>query len=208
MDKSSNRGIAKGTAAFSPTCGLGSPARAAGTCTLLQTLQLRQSRREFASRPLPEVLLLEMLWAGYGINRPESGKRTAPSARNQQEMDIYVAREDGLFLYNASAHGLTKLTDADLRADTGKQDYVAGAPVNLVYVSDFERMPEITAEKKLLFSGMCTGSISQNISLFCAANDLATVVRAYFDPELLAQKMNLRPGQHITLAQSIGFPAA
>ncbi len=192
---------------FSPTCGLGAPARAASTRTLMQCLQHRQSRREFASKPLPEDLLLEMLWAGFGINRPESGKRTAASARNQQEMDIYVAQETGLYLYDASGHSLIKLTDADIRADTGKQDYVADAPVNLVYVSDFERMPEINEEKKLLFSGMCTGSICQNISLFCAAGDLATVVRAFFDPELLAGKMNLRPGQHITLAQSIGFPA-
>ena len=102
---------------------------------LMQALRDRASQREFAPDPLPPQVLSNLLWAAWGINRPESGKRTAPSAMNRQEMDVYVATADGLYLYEAKEQRLKPVTKEDLRALTGTQAYVGMAPLNLVYVS-------------------------------------------------------------------------
>lgn len=174
--------------------------------TLKEALEKRGSSRSYSPKDLPEPLLMDMLWAGFGVNRPDSGKRTAPSAMNWQEIDIFAARKNGLFLYNAQKHALEKVGDEDIRAETGMQGYVADAPVNLIFVADFDKMKKQSKENKILYSAMDTGFISQNIYLFCAVNDLATVVRAYIDHDVLRKKMPLRDEQKITLAQCVGYP--
>ena len=103
---------------------------------LMQALKLRQTSRAFASKPLPLQELSNLLWAADGINRPDSGKRTAPSAMNWQEVDVYVALPDALYLYEAKTHTLTPVVAKDLREATGAQSFVKDAPVNLVYVAD------------------------------------------------------------------------
>lgn len=173
---------------------------------LMQCLKLRQSSREFSPEKLPLQVLSNLLWAAYGINRPESGKRTAPSAVNWQNIDLYVATADGLFLYEAKEHALVQVLDQDLRALTGTQDFVKTAPVNLIYVGDYARIPRGTDEDKRFYSGAHAGFISQNVYLFCASEGLATVVRASINREELAKAMKLRPEQHIMLAQTVGYP--
>ncbi|MBC7364420.1 MAG: SagB/ThcOx family dehydrogenase [Candidatus Aminicenantes bacterium] len=173
---------------------------------LMQCLKLRQSSREFSPEKLPLEVLSNLLWAAYGINRPESGKRTAPSAVNWQNIDLYVATADGLFLYEAKQHALRQVLDHDIRALTGTQDFVKIAPVNLIYVGDYARIPRGTDEDKKFYSAAHTGFISQNVYLFCASEGLATVVRALINREELAKAMKLRPEQHIMLAQSVGYP--
>ena len=147
-----------------------------------------------------------MLWAAFGVNRADAGKRTAPSARNWQEIDIYVATADGLYLYDAKGHMLKRVLAEDIRAMTGRQTYVREAPVNLIYVADFSRISSATDADKAFYSAADTGFISQNVYLYCASEGLATVVRGLIDRPALATAMRLRSDQKVILAQSVGYP--
>ena len=173
---------------------------------LMQVLKERSSSRSFSSEKLSAQVLSNLLWAAFGINRPDTGKRTAPSAVNWQEIDIYVATADGLYLYEAKSQTLKLILSDDIRALTGRQDYVREAPVNLIYVADFSKMGAAPKEDKELYSAADTGFISQNVYLYCASERLATVVRGSIDKQALAKTMKLRPDQKIILAQSVGYP--
>lgn len=173
---------------------------------LMQALKDRSSSRTFSREKLPAQVLSNLLWAAFGVNRPDTGHRTAPSARNWQEIDIYVAMGEGLYLYDAKNHSLKPVIPEDMRAMTGKQDFVKDAPVNLIYVADFSRMGSASKEEKELYSAVDTGFISQNVYLFCTSESLATVVRGSVDRETLAKAMKLRAEQKIILAQTVGYP--
>jgi nitroreductase len=125
---------------------------------------------------------------------------------NWQEMDIYVATADGLFLFDAKAHTLKPVLAEDIRAMTGLQAFVQDAPVNLIYVADFSRMGGVAADQKVFYSAAATGFISQNVYLYCASEGLATVVRGLINRPALEKVMKLRPDQKVTLAQSVGYP--
>lgn len=173
---------------------------------LMQVLKDRRSSREFSNEKLPVQVLSNLLWAAFGVNRPDSGKRTAPSAVNWQEIDIYVAMADGLFLYDAKAHMLKPILKEDIRALAGRQPFVKEAPLNLIYVADFSRTGKATNEEKEFYSAADTGFIAQNVYLYCASEGLSTIVRASIDRSALAKMMGLRPDQKITLSQTIGYP--
>ena len=173
---------------------------------LMQVLRDRSSSRSFSQERLSLQLLSNLLWAAFGINRPDTGKRTAPSAVNRQEIDIYVALPEGLYLYDAKNLELKPILPEDIRTLTGRQDFVRSAPVNLIYVADYSRMDNATREDKDLYSAADTGFISQNVYLFCASEGLATVVRGSIDKLALAKALKLRPDQKIILAQSVGYP--
>lgn len=176
-----------------------------GGMPLMQALKARSSSRSFSDKKLPLQVLSNMLWAAWGINRPD-GKRTAPSAMNLQEIDVYVALEEGLYLYDARANILKPVLAEDIRAATGGQPFVKDAPVNLIYVADHSKMGRLSAKDRDFYSAANTGFISQNVYLFCASEGLVTVVRAYVDKPALAKKMKLRPNQKIILAQTVGYP--
>ena len=174
---------------------------------LMQALKERKSLREFSSQELPLQVVSDMLWAANGINRPESAHhRTAPSAMDMQEIDIYVAKTDGLYLYDAQANMLIPVASGDIRALTGKQPFVKDAPVNLIYVADLSKMGRLSAEGADFYAAADTGFISQNVYLYCASVGLATVVRGSIDKPALAKAMQLRPEQKIILSQTIGYP--
>jgi SagB-type dehydrogenase family enzyme len=172
---------------------------------LMQALNERHSAREFSSDSLPPQVLSNLLWAACGINRA-TGQRTAPSASNKQEIDIYVAMPGGLFLYDAKGHQLQPVLAEDIRAVTGTQDFVKSAAINLIYVADLPKAGRTKTEDIQFYSGANTGFIAQNVYLYCASQGLATVVRAMIDREALAKAMKLRPDQKIALAQSVGYP--
>ncbi|MDE3166878.1 MAG: SagB/ThcOx family dehydrogenase [Acidobacteriota bacterium] len=172
---------------------------------LMQAIRERKSSRAFSPAALPSQVLSNLLWAAFGVNRPD-GHRTAPSAMNRQSIEVYVATQGGLYRYEAGPHRLQGILPEDVRAATGTQDFVRGAAVNLVYVADYARMGNSSAEDKLLYSGVEAGGIAQNVYLYCASEGLATVVRASVDRAALAKVMGLRPEQHIVLAQSVGYP--
>jgi nitroreductase len=176
-----------------------------GGMPLMEALKKRHSSRQFAGRKLPDQVLSNMLWAAFGVNRPD-GRRTAPSAVNWQEIDIYVAMADGLWLFDAGAHDLKLVVQKDVRALTGKQGFVKDAPVNLIFVADYAKMPKRSSQAdKDFYSATDTGYISQNVYLFCASEGLATVVRGMVDRPALAAAMQLREDQRIILAQSVGY---
>ena len=126
--------------------------------------------------------------------------------RNWQEIDIYVATAEGVYLYEAKEHTLRRMLGEDIRPITGTQPYVAPAPVNLVYVADFARMGNAPAAEKPIYAGTDTGFIAQNVYLYCASEGLATVVRASIDKKAFAEKLKLRADQKVTLAQTVGYP--
>ncbi|MFZ2652518.1 MAG: nitroreductase family protein [Burkholderiaceae bacterium] len=174
--------------------------------TLDQALKSRSSSRAFLPDSLPLEILSGLLWAAFGLNR--SGGRTAPSAHNWQEIDIFVVLPEGAYRYEAQGHRLLLVKAEDLRSVTGSQDFVAGTPLNLVYVADFARMPESKPEERSFLAGADAGCIAQNVYLYCAAAGLATVVRGLIDRSRLAAALGLTKTERITLAQSVGYPAA
>jgi len=173
---------------------------------LMQALKARATSRAFDTEKLPDQVLSNLLWAAFGVNRPDSGRRTAPSAQNWQEVDVYVVMANGTYVYDARAHALTPVAPDDLRALTGKQSFAKDAPVTLVFVADYARMGRASQEDKDLYSAADTGYISQNVYLFCASEGLATGVRGSIDRPVLAKALKLRPEQKIMLAQSVGYP--
>jgi nitroreductase len=173
---------------------------------LMQVLKERRSSREFASTALPDQVLSNLLWAAWGVNRPD-GRRTAPSASNRQEIDIYVVRPEGASLWDAKNNTLNPVASGDLRAATGTQPFPATAPVNLVYVADMTKAGRpATDPQQMLNIGADAGFIAENVYLFCASEGLATVVRALVPREALAKALLLRDTQVIVLAQTVGYP--
>ena len=173
---------------------------------LMQALSERRTMREYSSQEVAPQVLSNLLWATFGVNRADKKGRTAPSAHDRQEIDIYVVTAQGAWRYDAFQHQLLPVSNQDLRALTGKQGFVKDAPVNLVYVSDWSKFTNDDDEYKRFYSATDTGFISQNAYLFCASEGLATMVRSYIDKPELAKALQLKPNQHIILAQSVGYP--
>ena len=173
---------------------------------LMHVLKERKSARAFNPKKLPNRVLSNLLWAANGINRPRSEGRTAPSARNQQEIDIYVATAEGLYLYDVRTRQLIPVLKEDVRGRTGQQAYAGEAPVNLIYVADYAKMAKTSAEDRDFYAAAAAGFIGQNVYLYCASEGLATVVRGSIDRNALSGVMKLRPDQKIILAQSVGYP--
>lgn len=181
------------------------PPRTEGGMPLMQALRERRTIRELSPRALPAQVLSDLLWAAAGVNRPASGKRTAPSARDWREIDIYVAIAEGTYRFDPGTHALQSIVAKDIRAQTGTQDFVAEAPLNLIYVGDRDRMGGADAERKDLYVATDTGFIAQNVYLYCASAGLASVVRGSLDRDALASLLGLRASQRIVLAQSVGY---
>ncbi len=173
---------------------------------IMQTLEKRQSIREYADKKLSEQDLSDLLWAANGINRPESGKRTAPSAMNVQEVDVYVCLPDGAYLYDAKANMLKPVVKGDLRPMVaGPQAGIAKAPVCLVLVTDVAKYTK-RGDQVLTMATIDVGIVSQNISLFCAGTGLATVPRAYMEKDKLKEALKIKETQHILLNHPVGYP--
>lgn len=174
---------------------------------LMQALSERKSQREFDTKEVPRQVLSNLLWAAYGVNRPD-GRRTAPSAMNRQTVEVYVVLGEGAYVYDAAHQQLLPVAAGDLRAATATQEFARPAPLDLVYVTDYAKMGSSTEADKALYAGAETGFIGQNVYLFCASEGLATVIRASVDREALAKVLKLRPEQRIVLAQTVGYPKA
>ena len=182
------------------------PPAMASRITLEESLRRRKSTREFMPDALPLATVSTLVWAAFGINRTDSGGRTAPSAHNWQEIDVYVVLAQGVYRYDAHDHRLLLVKAQDLRRLTGTQEFVADAPLNLVYVADFARMTGASPSEREFLAGVAAGCIAQNVYLACAACALGTVVRGLVDRRALAPALGLSPTQRITLAQTIGVP--
>jgi nitroreductase len=182
------------------------PPQTDGGMPLMKALALRATSRSFAPDPLPPQTLSNLLWAAWGINRPGEGKRTAPSARNVQEIDVVVVRVDGAWVYDAAANALKPLAAGDHRALCGVQEFVREAPVTLVLVADRARAKGAKGGVDDSWMWADAGFIGQNVYLFCASEGLATGVRALIDRPALSKALGLGEGKEILLAQSVGYP--
>ena len=160
---------------------------------LMQAIAERKTAREFADTPVSAKDLSNILWAAYGFNRP--GKRTIPTARNEQGMDIYVLTAEGAFLYNAKDNVLEQVVKKDLRDLLVPQDFARKAPLTLLFV-----------EKQHKYAGMHAGSAYQNVGLYCASAGLNNVVRGMYDADGLAKALNLGD-REVIVTQTIGYPA-
>jgi nitroreductase len=177
-----------------------------GGMPLAQAAWARRSIREFADKPVPLDVLSNLLWTACGVNRPATGDRTMPSWRHAMDAEILVAAADGAWSYDAKAHRLTQVLADDVRAETGVQDFVAAAPIDLVYVSDGARLQGAVGDEGRLWAFADVGFIGQNVYLFCASEGLATVFRASVNRERLAQMLQLPPTKFVTCAQTVGYP--
>jgi SagB-type dehydrogenase family enzyme len=174
--------------------------------TVMQALLERKSTREFSARELDLQDVSDLLWAANGVNRAESGKRTAPSALNRQDIDVYVIMGKGAYLYNAQKHCLVLIADGDFRAlVAGGQDFVKQAPLSLVLVSETQKMGDLSDSRTLQMCAVDAGIVSQNISIFCASVNLATVARASMDAKRLSEVLKLTATQIPLMNHPIGY---
>ena len=164
----------------------------------MEALAARQTGRDYADKDLDRQTLSNLLWAVYGFNRPD--RRTVPSSRNSQEYSVYVFLASGTYLYDAKTDALKLILAKDLRAMTGKQDFVGKAPLNLVFGYDKTLMDSPK------YAYVDCGYLSQNVYLFCASYGLATVARGFFDPDALAKELSLPANIELVLAQTVGYP--
>lgn len=176
---------------------------------LRDALTARRSVRRFSDRrfSLEDAgdlqLLSDLLWAAWGFISPK--RRSAPSSHNRQETDLYVMLPEGAFVYDAVACRLDPVAEADLRAASGSQDYVGTAAAEIAFVARTSKVTGKTPRGLVETIYADTGFISQNIYLFCASEDLGTVVRAMVPKDTLAQALGLAPDQEITLVQTVGW---
>lgn len=176
-----------------------------GKKPVLDILAKRQSLRAYDAKPLSNEVLSELFWSAWGMNR-EDGKRTAPSAMNLQEFELYAVFADGAYLYDAKEHSLKLVVKQDLRALAGGQPFVKDAPLNVIFVADSSKFTRGSEDDKKILMGMDAAFISENIYFYCAAEGLATVVRYGVDREGMVKALNLKPEQKVMLAQSVGYP--
>jgi len=174
---------------------------------LMGLLARRRSAREFATTSLPLELLSDLLWAAFGINREQTGGRTAPSALNAQEIDVYAALAGGLYIFDAEGQRLHRVAEVDVRRVTGYQDFLDEAPLDLIYVADMAHTRKVPIREQEIYAAASAGAIAQNVNLFCASAGLATVVRGWFDREALARALKLGPHESVLLTQTVGYPA-
>lgn len=181
------------------------PPQKSGGTGLMQALAERRSQREFSPQPLPLPLLSNLLWAAFGVNRSDGG-RTAPSALNAQEVEVFVALPAGAYRYDAAAHELHLVAGTDVRRVTGYQDFVDEAPLDLVYVAHHPRMGAVPVAQREAFADAAAGAIAQNVYLFAAGNGLATVIRAWIDRDAISDALGLGHDQQVLLSQTVGYP--
>lgn len=172
-----------------------------GGMTLNEALMNRQTAREFAQKELTNQQLADLLWTANGVNRKD-GKRTAPSARNCQEIDVYVVLKDAAYLYDANANKLIFKKKGDFRKDFVMQPFAATAPVLLIFVANYDKM-NMDDDAKAFYGATDAGYVSQNVYLYSAANQMNTVVLGSIQREKIKEVLGFN-GKAI-LGQPVGL---
>jgi hypothetical protein len=188
-----------------------------GGKSLLEVLQLRQTNRSISSKELPLQVLSNLLWAAFGVNREKASfnklGRTAPSASNSQEIDLYVALKDGMYLYEAAPHQMTPISAGDYRMMSGRGT-AATAPVNIFYIADLScydlgpnqpdpHIGDPEVQKSYYYTD--TGFIAQNVYLYAASEGLASWFHNC-DKDTIRKELSLNDDQLVLFAHTIGFP--
>ena len=172
---------------------------------LLSALNQRRSVRNYEQRPITLEVTSGLLWAAFGINRPASGDRTAPYWRHVMVIELYLATADGVWIYEPKSHALLPHLSNDIRRETGVQDFVGTAPLELIYVARGERM-DVHGEERRIYASVDAAFIGENVYLFCASEGLGTVFRGSFDDFKLARRLGLADQQFVTFVQTVGYP--
>ena len=172
---------------------------------LLSALNQRRSVRNYEQRPITLEVTSGLLWAAFGINRPASGDRTAPYWRHVMVIELYLATADGVWIYEPKSHALLPHLNNDIRRETGLQDFVGTAPLELIYVAHGERM-DVHGEERRIYASVDAAFIGENVYLFCASEGLGTVFRGSFDDFKLARCLGLADQQFVTFVQTVGYP--
>lgn len=160
---------------------------------LMKLIDARHSSREYSNKEVSEQTLSDLLWAAFGVNG--RGTRTVATARNEQNLKVYVVYKNSIWSYDASANSLVKVSDEEVTDYIAKQDYVRNAPVNLIYTgSDKE------------YSAFHAGSAAQNVYLYATSKGLNTIVRGYIDKDELKDKLRLDRDEFVIMNQVIGYP--
>lgn len=180
--------------------------------TVKQAMMRRHSTRDFFSKPLSLDTLSEVFWAAYGVNRTE-GKRTVPSAYGLYPLEIYGFTAQGVYKYNPEEHTLTEVSDKDLRAKSGNQDFVANAPLDIAIYSNYDKFATGNAdidnaikgnESRLSF--LDAGAVTENIYLYCSSEQINVVERALVDKKALREALDIPDSSHFIVAMSVGYP--
>lgn len=170
---------------------------------IMEALSARRTERAFSNDNLTNQQIADLLWAANGVNRVEDGKRTAPSARNAQEIDVYLFTPVAIYRYEAVSHSLKLVKEGDFRTSAGTQPFYAAASVAISLVVDFGKMEGFDEEAKAFYSATDVGYVSQNIYLYCAAENLGTVVCGSVDREAVANLLGIQNGK-VLLSHAIG----
>jgi nitroreductase len=182
------------------------PPRMDGGLPVMQALAKRRSIRAYSARALDQQTLSDLLWAAFGVNRPESGDRTAPSWRHSIETDVYACTRDGVFAYDAKAHELRRVLGDDIRARTSAMVFAGSAPVVLVFVADLGRMAKAPLEEQKTFALVDSAIVGENVYVYCASAGLGTCILGTVDRAGLPGRLALRQDQFVTFAQPVGYP--
>lgn len=180
--------------------------------TVKEAIKRRHSTREFFSKPLSLSTMSEVFWAAYGVNRSD-GKRTVPSAIGVYPLEIYGFTAEGVYKYNPENHSLTQITDQDLRAKSGTQDFVMSAPLDIVIFSDYDKfktedkeLNQIVAGQEMRMSLLDAGAVTENVYLYCSSEHINVVERAMADEKTLMSTLGLPSSSHFMVAMSVGYP--
>lgn len=160
---------------------------------LIQALENRHSDREFSDKSIDNQTLSTILWAAYGVNRPD-GKRTIPTALDKKDLNVYVFNKNGIWLYDANTNTLKQNSKENHLDLFQSQDYMSSVGTVLVYTGGNED-----------YAIMHAGSAYQNVELYTAANNMASIVRGYYDKEQVSKALNLPEGQRVIISQAIGW---
>ncbi|MBN1291845.1 MAG: SagB/ThcOx family dehydrogenase [Candidatus Latescibacteria bacterium] len=175
----------------------------------MKSLKNRVSIKGFSTKDLPDQLLSDLLWSAFGVTSQKTGRRTAPSAFNAQEIDIYLLKYDGVYRYDAFQHGLDQIQTGDVRDLVAQQVYARSAPVQLVYVADYgrasKRYPSSYDEEIENWAMLHTGFIAQNVTVFCAVKGMCSVIRSFGNHEALRKAMKLNENQKIIITHAVGY---
>lgn len=178
-----------------------------GGMPLMEALSKRSTNRSMDStRHLSEQQLSDLVWAAWGINRPD-GRRTAPSALNRQEIDLYLIGRSGAYLYDAKEHKLIPVAEGDHRAEVNNQEFTKTGDWILIFVADYSRMNSDDAQRNAITAGIDAGLIAQNVYLYGASEGLAVVVHMSLNQKEVAEILHLDTTQHIVMGQTVGLPA-
>lgn len=180
--------------------------KTSGGMPLMDALKLRQTGRAFSDQNLELQQVADLLWAAWGINRPESGRRTAPSARNFQETTLYVTLKTGIYKWDEKSNLLSLVVAGDQRDMIGRQPFVATAPLIVIFVADYSKYGDMSPEQCSFYSGIDAGYISQNLYLYCASEKLSTVVLGSVNRDEVSKLLKLGEQQKVVVAQPVGYP--